>query len=700
MPQSSDASTGAHPPQPSVSPPVQARPREAEYPINLPRTSMSRYCLRNYQNRLDICGEALFAQGNTDCDNPPPGKKEFHPWVILQSNENESPAYTNDECNTLKKLVSRLYTSGKQDPRCRLVFISAERSNGPLDGSLKMIKHLLSYQHVSPKFLDTLFLFCKQPFPPTHASFVHSAAFYQDNLFHNLSHHGRYAIPHLGRSGRQLRLCYNLWGVESDGPDSQGREKWLFRQTAMYHSLDMETAKTFWINVKANWKMLERMRQVAEDEETFPESSPRDRQIFQALLNSLDLHMVAAEWCIEGWAGFTRSVQAELSSVMVELTNIPVEDLGEAIKIDVPELLIDILKPGSRRNGITQALKKASKKNSEPNTFTGRGGHGQTLHSPEEQSIPGFCEISLELLRQAQRRVDSLIFGSRKSEKLSVEDPFRLLEGFKFEQIQRSSKLGARLNQARLIMKMNSSVMLGLVGFYASLLETDEISTSLRSNISGGVHIFRQRIESCIKTLEIERSRAEMLLQTVATGKTLTPRGSVPFLQCESIMQFRNTGINQLFLIAAHQTAAEMRKIADDTERQTTSMHIITWVTLVFLPGTFVSTLFGSGLYQWDDNDPEMQLPRWKPEYFRLFAKICFPLMGVTIIGWFLALFWASKRRNGAPLKAEVLDPESKAEGMGDKASGNLGWQRARRRILGRWSGGRKTDGSREHVLP
>lgn len=59
--------------------------------------------------------------------------------------------------------------------------------------------------------------------------------------------------------------------------------------------------------------------------------------------------------------------------------------------------------------------------------------------------------------------------------------------------------------------------------------------------------------------------------------------------QCESIIQFRNMGISQLFLIAAHQTAADMRKIADKTERETASMHIITLVTLIFLPGTFVA---------------------------------------------------------------------------------------------------------------
>jgi hypothetical protein len=36
----------------------------------------------------------------------------------------------------------------------------------------------------------------------------------------------------------------------------------------------------------------------------------------------------------------------------------------------------------------------------------------------------------------------------------------------------------------------------------------------------------------------------------------------------------------------------EMREIALKTENETVSMRIVTWVTLFFLPGTFVSVSF------------------------------------------------------------------------------------------------------------
>lgn len=125
-----------------------------------------------------------------------------------------------------------------------------------------------------------------------------------------------------------------------------------------------------------------------------------------------------------------------------------------------------------------------------------------------------------------------------------------------------------------------------------------------------------------------------------------------------------------------------MHKVAEKTERETTSMHIITFVTLVFLPGTFIAvrvgillftlrgrfstnhdqTFFGSGLFQWDQNNPEQTYPAWKGDFFALFAKICFPLMAGTILIWFGAYWWATKHRanvdsNGnSDEEAQLLD--------------------------------------------
>jgi hypothetical protein len=107
-----------------------------------------------------------------------------------------------------------------------------------------------------------------------------------------------------------------------------------------------------------------------------------------------------------------------------------------------------------------------------------------------------------------------------------------------------------------------------------------------------------------------------------------------------------------------HASTLNMEQLAEKTEKETSSMHFITLVTLVFLPPTFVAvryglplihrvsmpltsgnqTFLGSGVFQWEGGDGEGQrtatTPVWKPYYFKLFAAIAFPLMGITILIW------------------------------------------------------------------
>ena len=145
--------------------------------------------------------------------------------------------------------------------------------------------------------------------------------------------------------------------------------------------------------------------------------------------------------------------------------------------------------------------------------------------------------------------------------------------------------------------------------------------------------------------------------------------------------------INKLFAVNAHQSGKHvermtndmhhsshememmtksMKKVAEKTAVQTSSMHLITLVTLFFLPATFVAvrafvlpsfsfseladhltsdqTFFSSGAFQWDQNDPDgSSMPFWKPGFFSLFARICFPMTGVIICAWWL-LYWRNLR--------------------------------------------------------
>jgi hypothetical protein len=67
-----------------------------------------------------------------------------------------------------------------------------------------------------------------------------------------------------------------------------------------------------------------------------------------------------------------------------------------------------------------------------------------------------------------------------------------------------------------------------------------------------------------------------------------------------AILDFDNVQMNklstekqQISALKMETMTHEMREIASKTEKETVSMRIVTWVTLFFLPGTFVSVSFG-----------------------------------------------------------------------------------------------------------
>lgn len=68
-----------------------------------------------------------------------------------------------------------------------------------------------------------------------------------------------------------------------------------------------------------------------------------------------------------------------------------------------------------------------------------------------------------------------------------------------------------------------------------------------------------------------------------------TVNGSFLSLKFQAILQYRNIRTGEYFAQSAHDSAKVMEMIAVKTKQETVSMHSITILTLVFLPGTFLA---------------------------------------------------------------------------------------------------------------
>jgi hypothetical protein len=59
--------------------------------------------------------------------------------------------------------------------------------------------------------------------------------------------------------------------------------------------------------------------------------------------------------------------------------------------------------------------------------------------------------------------------------------------------------------------------------------------------------------------------------------------------QFHGILQYRNIRTGEYFAQSAHDSAKVMERMAVKTKQETVSMHSITILTLIFLPGTFLA---------------------------------------------------------------------------------------------------------------
>lgn len=87
--------------------------------------------------------------------------------------------------------------------------------------------------------------------------------------------------------------------------------------------------------------------------------------------------------------------------------------------------------------------------------------------------------------------------------------------------------------------------------------------------------------------------------------------------------------------------------IALSSHRDASSMKTLAFVTMLFLPGSFISALFSTDCFDWDaakeDKGESMSVP--STPQFLLYWAITIPLTVLTFIFYFVWLHFSSKKR-------------------------------------------------------
>jgi hypothetical protein len=329
-------------------------------------------------------------------------------------------------------------------------------------------------------------------------------------------------IPELGRSGRVIQNCYNLWSVEYSD-DTTAKPPWAIRQTGVYHSFDVGNGRALWITVKANTIMEDRVKKATTRgvSSLGPKALENVADSFKA---SLATHLITLEWCCEGWQHCIAYWETDLEKSLSKIKFAPMAEL-EAAMNEVKSIVSSPIEPFrvqyAPSSGTTFAVNSrsgtwATTSGSIPN----RRGTGLTSLTTKLEKIP-----DSECLRSKA----ALTFNAAVSS--PTPNPLEKLD-FKLEDMQHLHYIGTKLQEVSMVMRLNIDIVMAIMEYYRTYLEDLQIPESIRVGSRGALLGFLQRTASIVRELETERGRISTLLVMAEDCKVLVWISPRPYHLC------------------------------------------------------------------------------------------------------------------------------------------------------------------------
>ncbi|EWG52183.1 hypothetical protein FVEG_10983 [Fusarium verticillioides 7600] len=477
------------------------------------------------------------------------------------------------------------------DPRSRFIFLQAETSRSPLNCSRDSFSHITSYHQIPPTFIDFVSAFGATHYPTDY----YMTGFDSDDTL-GIQDSNLINISTLGRSGREHRIQYLLRSVER-GSNDDGSRRWNIRQAAVYHSFDFVSGKALWINIKANELFKNRITEATGDPAILDLDTQND--LPKSFAATLAIHLILLEWCDEDWRTCIRDCESKVRVILAKAQTSQVVQ-PPAFSASARRAL------GSQRARPTE-LGESEK---------------QLPPAPSEwvQKIRSFVK-SLKRYRYRATQKSELFGNAGDDDHLQKRqfENLKNLDTFSFGELQHLHYMTLRDIAER----------------YQNLPSQRGFPESLKKNCAEDILSFARRVERIRKNLEIRMTQVNSLLAWLHDGKALF----------DDILQYRNVQIGRIFTETSYGQSQKMERIAYKTEKETISMHVITCVTLAFLPAMFAATFFQSGLVEVNRNATSVDnAVTFHDKAFRLFSAICFPLMALTFLLWILVFRCLSRR--------------------------------------------------------
>lgn len=347
-----------------------------------------------------------------------------------------------------------------------------------------MLTLVLTYHQVLSSFLDFLFPFGDQQY----AQDFHFSGFRYEDHFSDLDSGS--TIPELGWSGRDFQLCYNLKSVEPS--KGQPEWPWSIRQSAMYHSFDLENGRTNWILIKGD-QLLKRRIKSATGSRGLPETSCFGT-VDRAFASTLAIHVMMFEWSRENWRWYINFLEEALQSISRPTLSAVVDPFPGSMTDEGPSILTHFPKYKTET----------------------------TLSSPASRRPPAQAYY-LKGRPISQCKMSSIASPESPSLEYGIpQRPFTTSpQDFYFSDLQRVQFIQEKVNETLLVLELNVVVLTELRQYYRSICESDGLPPKLMLKCERDMFRFEKRIIAVENDLRMQQSRSETLLRLLADRKSL-----------------------------------------------------------------------------------------------------------------------------------------------------------------------------------
>jgi hypothetical protein len=275
-------------------------------------------------------------------------------------------------------------------------------------------------------------------------------------------------------------MCYSLKSVEKVDDLEPEQSPWSVRQTATYHSFDVETGVALWISVKGNDLIQDRIMCATENIE--PDQRPfstKDR----AFQESLAVHLINCKWAGEEWRWYLNFLEEELQG-----------NTRRTLSAKVVR---------GRRPEEEETVKFLKTR-----TMSTKQANGISVNDPASPLQPPPAN--------SQARAKRTRSASRES-RMGTDSQ----DQFSFSDLQHIQSLEDKANEVVFVLNSNIEVLNELKEYYKALVTAEEYNKDFNTSHRRSVERFRQQINIIIRDLQMQISRAATLVRTLSNRKAL-----------------------------------------------------------------------------------------------------------------------------------------------------------------------------------